>query len=335
MLIAVDAMGGDHAPRETVRGALLAAQRSKAGIALVGLPDALDPLLSREDRALVDIVPAGSVVAMDESPAKALRARPDSSLAIAVNMVAEGKAAAVVSAGNSGAFMAIALTRLGRIAGVTRPAIAIPLPTRRGERVCLDAGANVDCHPEHLAQFAILGSVYCQQALSIPQPRVGLLSIGTEQIKGNELTRQAYELLHRTPVNFVGYVEGNHIFDGEVDVIVCDGFVGNVLLKAGEGLASLILSELRDRIRRSALAKLGLLFMYPALRQMRQRFDYSHYGGALLLGVRGICVVCHGRSNAQAIANAILVAERAVRSGVVNAVAEACERMNCIASPSS
>jgi len=252
-------------------------------------------------------------------------------MAVAVRMVKEGRADGVVSAGNSGAFMAMALTTLGRIPGVDRPAIAIPVPTPAGDRLVLDAGANVDCTPGHLLQFGVLGSVYCECGMGIESPRVGLLSIGSEETKGNELTRAARLLLMEAPLNFIGCVEGTDIFSGGADVIVCDGFVGNVLLKAGEGIAHLLMSELRQTFRNSVLAKIGLLFMYPALRRMKQRFDYSSYGGALLLGVKGISVVCHGRSDGRAIANAVKVAERAVRGRVTQAMEEACERLGTAA----
>jgi glycerol-3-phosphate acyltransferase PlsX len=327
MTIVVDAMGGDHAPEQIIKGAIAAARESETRLALVGMPEILEPMLPTGERSLVDIVPASSVVSMDDSPGWALRNKRDSSLAVAVEMVRDGRASAVVSAGNSGAFMAMAVNRIGRIPGIARPAIAIPVPTPAGDRVVLDAGANTDCHPEHLLQFAVLGSVYCERAMGIKAPRVGLLSIGTEETKGNDLTRAAHALLRQAPLNYAGCVEGNDIFEGQVDVIVCDGFVGNVLLKAGEGLSHLILSELRQIFQKSLLARIGLVFMYPALRRMRQRFDYASYGGALLLGVRGIAVVCHGRSDARAIRNAIRVAEKALRGRVVEEVAEACERL--------
>ncbi len=323
MRIAVDGMGGDHAPDEIVRGVALA--ETDAEILLVGPEEQMRRLLPPRPRAKVTIVPASGVVAMDDPPARVLRNGQDTSMAVAVDLVKRGEAQAVVSAGNSGAFVALARARLQRISGIERPAIATPLPTHSGERILLDAGASVDCHPRHLLQFAVLGAMYCKHALGIENPRVALLNIGSERTKGNELTRAAYELLEKAPLNFVGYVEGNNIFAGEVDAVVCDGFVGNVLLKAGEGLSHLILSELRRSIQGSWLAKLGLALMYPALRGLRRRFDYSTYGGALLLGVRGICVVCHGRSSANAIANAIRVAARAARGGFIEAVVEACE----------
>ncbi len=326
MWIAVDAMGGDYAPEEIVRGAVMAARRDGTNVLLVGRPEEVKPLLPA-GLDNVRVVEAEQVIEMDESPARAMRSKPNSSMAVAVGLVASGEAAAVVSAGNSGAFMGLALCHLSRIGGIDRPAIAIPIPTKKGERVVLDAGANVDCRPEHLLQFGVLGAVYAQFALGISEPKVALLNIGTEPNKGNELTKAAYKLMADSELNFAGFIEGNAIFDGDVDVIVCDGFVGNVLLKTTEGLAALILSDLREHVRRSVLAKLGVLLLLPALCQFKKRYDYASYGGALLLGVKGICVVCHGRSHAGAIANAIRTARRAAESGVVERIASAFERL--------
>ncbi|MCD6351686.1 MAG: phosphate acyltransferase PlsX [Armatimonadetes bacterium] len=326
MLIAVDAMGGDHAPEQIVAGALLAARQTQVEVAVVGIPERIEPLLGSNPPDNLRLVPAESVVGMEEAPSYAIRHRKDSSLARAVDLVASGEADGVVSAGNSGAFMAMALLWLGRVAGVDRPAIATPVPTPIGDRILLDAGANMDCTPENLVQFGILGSVYCSCALGLQSPRVGLLNIGTELSKGDELTRAARELLEKAPINFIGYIEGNDIFSGKVDVVVCDGFVGNAILKAGEGLSHLLLGELKQAFRKSFLAKVGLVFMYPALRRMGRRFDYSSYGGALLLGVKGVCVVCHGRSSAKAIANAVAVAEGAARGRLIEGMTLACEK---------
>jgi glycerol-3-phosphate acyltransferase PlsX len=335
MPIAVDAMGGDYAPQEVVKGAVLAAQTGEIEVALVGRAEALEPLLPKGGAPGVTIVPAATEVPMDESPGKALRHLRDSSMGVAVQMVASGEASAVVSAGNSGAIMAFAVAQLRRIAGIDRPAIAMPLPTPLGERLLLDAGANVDCQPENLVQFAILGSAYCEKALGVDNPRVGLLSIGSEPGKGNDQVRATFSLLRelhdRKGLNFIGFTEGNHILDGTADVIVCDGFVGNALLKSIEGVATTVMGLLKDTVKESALAKVGLLFLYPSLRRLRHKLDYSSYGGALLLGVRGIAVVCHGRSNAKAIANAIRVADRAARNRVVDAIAGSCEQMCSLA----
>jgi glycerol-3-phosphate acyltransferase PlsX len=331
MPIAVDAMGGDHAPTEIVKGAVLAAQTTGVEIALVGRPEAIEPLLPRGGVPGITIVPAATEVPMDESPGKAVRYMRDSSMGVAVHMVAAGDASAVVSAGNSGAIMAFAVMELRRISGIDRPAIAMPLPTPLGERMLLDAGANVDCQPENLVQFAILGSAYCEKALGVERPKVGLLSIGSESGKGNDQVRATFDLLEELHaaggLNFIGMVEGNHILDGSTDVIVCDGFVGNVLLKTVEGVATTLMGLFKEAMHQSLLAKVGLVFLYPAFRRMRHKLDYSSYGGALLLGVRGIAVVCHGRSNAKAIANAIRVADRAAQNQVVDAIAGSCEQM--------
>jgi glycerol-3-phosphate acyltransferase PlsX len=328
-------MGGDHAPEEIVKGAVLAAQTAGVEIALVGRPEAVEPLLPRGGVSTIKVVAAASEVPMDESPGKAIRYMRDSSMGVAVQMVAAGEASAVVSAGNSGAFMAFAMTELRRIAGIDRPAIAVPLPTPVGERLLLDAGANVDCQPENLVQFAILGSAYCEKALGVEKPRVGILSIGSEPGKGNDLVRATYEILEnmheQRVLNFIGYVEGNHILDGTADVYVCDGFVGNVLIKTGEGFVTAVLGVLKESIDRSMLARVGVRLMGPALRRVSHRLDYSTYGGALLLGVRGIAVVCHGRSNAKAIANAIRVADRAAQGRVVDAIAGSCEQLCSLA----
>ncbi|MCX7598718.1 MAG: phosphate acyltransferase PlsX [Armatimonadetes bacterium] len=330
MPVALDAMGGDDAPVETVRGAVAAASTGSL-VALVGDPARIAALLPATKTSGLTVVPASSTVEMDESPAHALRHKRDSSMALAVRMVADGEAVAAVSAGNSGAFMAFAMTSLDRIPGIDRPAIATTLPTPVGPRIALDVGANVDCKPEHLLQFAVLGSVYAEHALGIKAPKVGLLNIGEEKAKGNDLTQASYALLEQAPLNFIGFVEGNHIFDGRVDVVVCDGFVGNVLLKASEGVAHLLMSELKAAISSSMLAKIGMVFLHPALRKMKHRYDYATYGGALLLGVGGLAVVCHGRSNARAIANAIKAAEQAAQAGVVEAVAQACARLHHLA----
>ena len=328
MNIALDAMGGDFAPEQIVRGALLAADELEARVTLVGDRERIgDVLGASAGRAGLVVHPTTEVVGMEESARAALRSKPDSSVAQAVNLVLNGDAQACVSAGSSGAFMALCHTRLRTIRGIDRPAIALVLPSPSGPRVVLDAGANVDCKPAYLQQFGIMGSVYAQFALGLDRPRVGLLSIGTEAQKGNELTQAAMPLLREAPIHFVGNVEGDQVFAGEVDVIVCDGFVGNVLLKVAEGLASMILGSIRESINASLKAKLGALLMRDAFRKARTRFDWGTYGGALLLGVNGICVVSHGKSDANAIKNALLMAERSVKARVVEHVREACTEL--------
>jgi len=327
MKIALDAMGGDLAPDETVKGALLAADEvgPDTQIILVGPPDRLGTLLAgspHDDKLLIH--PATEVVEMEDSPRVALRGKPDSSLAQVVALMKAGQAQACVSAGNSGAFMALCHTRLRTIEGILRPAIALFMPTAHGHRVVLDAGANADCKPEYLQQFGIMGSIYAQFVLGLESPRVGVLSIGTENHKGNDVTQAAMPLLQQAPINFIGNVEGDQIFGADgVDVVVCDGFVGNVVLKVVEGLASVLVGIIKDGVRKSPKAMIGAWLMRDVFMQARQTFDYSAQGGALLLGVNGICVVGHGKSDSNAIKNALLVAERSVNSRIVQHVRDA------------
>lgn len=333
MIIALDAMGGDFAPDQAVRGAVLAARELQGQTALVGAQDQIEEILAKVGaRGRCMVRHAGEVVGMEDSPRSALRGKPDSSVARTVEMVLSGEAQACVSAGNSGAFMALCANKLKTIPGIHRPAIAMPLPTIAGPRVLLDAGANADCKPVYLQQFGIMGSVYAQHVLGIDSPRVGILSIGTEAHKGNELTQAAMPLLEQAPINFIGNVEGDQIFghlkDGEVgtdvDVVVCDGFAGNVALKVMEGVALMLVGILKQGIRDSAMAKLGAALMQGVLREVGDQLDYGRYGGALLLGVNGICIVSHGKSDANAIKSALLLAERSASAGVVTHVGEAC-----------
>ncbi len=334
MVIALDAMGGDLAPAEVVRGARLAAEELEAQVVLVGREAEISEQLSGVGHhPRLSVRPAAEVVGMEDSPRTALRAKPDSSMAQTVNMVLNGEAQACVSAGNSGAFMALCTTRLKTIPGIVRPAIAFFVPTPSGPRVVLDAGANTDCKPVYLQQFGIMGSIYAEFALGLTRPRVGLLSIGTEAHKGNELTLAAMPLLQQAPINFIGNVEGDQIFEDAVDVIVCDGFVGNVLLKAAEGIAGTVLTTLKEGIQASTKARLGALLMRDVFRRVKSRFDYRVYGGALLLGVAGICVVGHGKSDADAIKSALLMAERSVKARVVEHVREACSLVIPAAEP--
>lgn len=313
--IAVDAMGGDHAPGEIVAGALLAAAEGHE-IVLVGDRTVLAPLVGRSSR--VRIVDAPEAVLMDEPPSQALRRCEATSLGIAVDLVRDGEADAVVSAGNSGAFLAIALIRLRTIEGIARPAIAAVLPARDGPVVLIDAGANVDCRPEWLVQFAIMGTAYAEGALGIAKPRVGIVSVGEERAKGNAQAIEAASLLDAAPVNFIGNVDGKDILFNHADVVVTDGFVGNVVLKVGEGAANLLGGATRDTLVHSnALVKLGALLVKPALDRLKLRFSYESYGGAPLLGVRGTCIVAHGRANRNAMRNAIRAAARAARENVV------------------
>ena len=320
MRIAVDAMGGDHAPGEIVSGCRQFAERSGTEVLLVGPSHVLEPLVpSGNGNGRLRIYEAPDAVGMDESPAKALR-RPEASVAVAVGLVRDGEADAVVSAGNSGAFMAWAWKGLGTVPGLDRPAIAILVPTLAGPRILLDAGANADCRPANLVEWGVLGSVYAEAVLGLHEPRVGLLNIGSEAGKGNELVRSAFRALQELgdTIHFVGNVEGADVFAGRVDVTLCDGFTGNVVLKVAEGVSELLLGEVKREMRRRPLAVVGGLLASGALRAMRRRFDKAEYGGAMLVGVRGVCIVGHGHSNARAICNAIAVGERAVRADLVS-----------------
>lgn len=326
MKVAVDAMGGDNAPRELVLGALEAVRDFGIEVILVGDRDAIEKEMKNSSlQGKVDIIHASQVIAMDESPAVAVRKKRDSSIVKAVQLVKEGSAGAVVSAGHTGAAMASALLGLGRVRGIDRPAIASVLPSERGGTVLLDVGANVDCRPQHLLQFGIMGYLYAEKVLGIENPRVGLLSIGEEDTKGNELTLSAFPLLKNSGINFTGNVEGRDIFKGSADVVVCDGFVGNVVLKAGEGLAMALMRMMKEELTRHWLSKMGTALTLPALKELRRRLDYAEYGGAPLLGVNGVTIICHGSSNSRAIRNAIRVAAEAVHENLIPAIRESIE----------
>jgi phosphate acyltransferase len=318
--VAVDAMGGDHAPRPIVDGAVAALRHVSGGIRLIGPRDAIAGELARHavvEEPLLAIVDALEVVAMDESPAQALRRKPGASIRVAIREVAEGRAAAVFSAGNTGATVMAACTGLGLIPGVDRPALATTIPTKGAPAVLLDAGANAECRPAHLLQFAVMGSAYAQVSLGCATPRVGLLSIGEEATKGNELTREAHRLLKHAPVHFIGNVEARDIYAGVADVIVCDGFTGNVVLKTSESLVDMVEARLGQELSSTFSASVGYLLSQRAFRRFRRRVDYSEYGGAPLLGVNGVVVVGHGRSSAKAVRNAILLADRFSTEGLV------------------
>jgi glycerol-3-phosphate acyltransferase PlsX len=326
--IAVDAMGGDHAPAVVVEGALLAAQDLDAELILVGDKPAVEQECLRIGGKIprVAIVNASQKVPMDESPSVALRKR-DSSMKVAFEMIKRGEAQAVVSAGNSGAMMAIGMLVIGTIPQVTRPAILAIVPGPSKGTVIIDAGANVDCKPRQLLQFGIVGSVYAEHGLGIVNPRVGVLSNGEEGSKGNELTRAASELLESAPVNYIGYVEGRDFFNGKVDVIVCDGFTGNVALKTMEGVASFAGEILKSGFEKNWLSRLGYLISRQSLRHAYRKLDYAEYGGARLLGLDGVAIVAHGGSTALAIKNAIRVASESVSQNVNGHIRAALESM--------
>lgn len=324
MRIALDAMGGDFAPRETVKGALLAAEELGVEVILVGVQDDIERELARAgaNRDNLSIVHAQQVIPMDEShPVEALRRMRDSSILAACNLVAQGDADAVVSAGNTGAMMASAILRLKRLEGADRPAIAIPFPTTAGYCFVVDAGANSESRPHHLLSFALMGDAYARQ-IGKENPRIGLLNMGEESTKGTELQVQAYELIAKSGCNFIGNIEGKDIPMGHADVVVTDGFTGNIVLKLAEGVGEAMVKILKASVEKSLISELGALLMRPALRSLKSKMDYSEYGGALLLGVNGVTVIAHGRSNAKAIKNAIRTAKDAVSGNVIESIAQ-------------
>ncbi|MCB2154601.1 phosphate acyltransferase PlsX [bacterium] len=329
MRVALDAMGGDLGPRPAVEGAVLAARRYNIEVALVGKPRYLERFLAAmkvNDRR-ISIVEANDVIRMTDSPSETLRRR-NSSLAIAAGLVKNGEADALVSAGNTGAVLAHCLLSWRTLPGIKKPAIATFLPTLEESIIVLDAGANVDCKPPQLINFAIMGSVYCRYVLKRQSPRVGLLSIGEEETKGNEVTVASHKLLRETDLNFLGNAEGRDVFTGDFDVIVCDGFVGNVLLKTAEGVASMVFRTLKNEVRKSVIASLGAAAMRPAAKRVKARTDYDEYGGAPLLGVNGISIIAHGRSNRKAYMNALRVAAECHNRELVRHLSEELERVN-------
>jgi glycerol-3-phosphate acyltransferase PlsX len=308
--IALDAMGGDHAPAEIVRGALLAAKELSVEIILVGRVEDVRKELAAAGGTPsgIEIVDAREVVEMDDTALAPLRRKRNSSVRVCANLVAEGRANAFVSAGNTGATWTSARAVMGMIEGVSRPALAAVLPSLSGHTLLLDVGANTDVKPNHLREFAVMGHFYAQMLFGLDAPRVGLLSIGEEEGKGNDLTKETYRVLKETGLNFIGNAEGRDVFNGNADVMVCDGFTGNVVLKASEALGEYVSKTLKEEMTRTLPRKIGGLLAKSAFDDLKRRMDYSEYGGAPLLGVKGGCIVCHGRSNAKAIKNAIRVA---------------------------
>lgn len=328
LTIALDAAGGDHAPDETVRGAILAVEELGIRVLLVGPEALVTRALDRENVARrglassLEVVPAEEAISMDESPVVAVRSKPNSPPVVAARLVRDSRADGLVTAGSTGAALAASLFVLGRIEGIDRPALATVFPTVNGRCLFLDIGANVDCRPSFLAQFALMGSLYSERVMGVRQPRVGLLSIGEEETKGNQLSLEAFGLIKRLKVNFIGNVEGKDIPGGLADVVVADGFVGNVALKMAEGMASLAFQLIRMEAKKSLLATVGALLMRPAFRGVRRHVDYEEYGGAPLLGVRGVAIVAHGRSKARAIRSALRVARDAADSELVRLIGE-------------
>jgi glycerol-3-phosphate acyltransferase PlsX len=329
MNIALDVMGGDHAPHEIVAGAVSAARTYDVTVSLVGKPDVIAAELKKH--AIADlrlpIVPASEVIEMDDKPASAVRGKPDNSMAVACRLVRSGAAQAFVTAGNTGGALAAGIFHVGRMKGVLRPALISPFPTHHGFCLLLDIGANADVRPEYLQQFAIMGSLYAQEVFGIANPSVRILSNGEEDGKGNQLVLDAAKLLAATPgIRFLGNVESKEIVEGAVDVVVTDGFTGNVFIKTAEAAVRLMQSAMREEYTRNLRSKVGALISRPALDRLRSRLDDSQYGGAVLLGLAGLVIVTHGRSKAPAIMHAVRVAKQAIEHDILNKIHSAIEK---------
>ena len=330
MKIAVDAMGGDYAPEEVVLGAIEAVKAYKYDVVLVGDEKKIRKVMAEhgtEESDRLTIVHAAEVIEMDEHPAQAIRKKKDASIVVATRLVKEGVCDAVVAPGSTGAAVTAALLGLGRIKGIERPCIATPIPSKKGVSVLLDSGANSDSKPKHLVQAAIMGTHYAKYIFNIESPKIGLLNIGAEASKGNELSQTTYPMLEATKtISFYGNIEGRDITEGIVDVVVCDGFVGNVILKFGEGIALFIMQLVKDSIRKGGiLAKLGAMAVMPAFKHLKKRLDFTEYGGAPLLGVDGSFIICHGSSKAKTIRHAVRVAGELVEEDVVGHIRSSIE----------
>lgn len=317
-------MGGDHAPSETIKGATMAVSRMpNIEIILVGQEDRISKELKKYRHITsISVHNATEVISTSEHPIQAIKQKKDSSIVRGVSMVKEGGADAFVSAGNTGALMASSLFGLGRVSGIERPALATIFPSKKGRVLLLDMGANVDCKPKHLVYFAKMGSIYSEHVLRIKDPKIGLLNIGEEPEKGNELTTTTYPLLKESGLNFIGMVESKEIFSGKVDVVVCDGFIGNLILKFGESTATFIFEMLADELKSHPLAAAAALFLIPALLRLKKKVDYDEFGGAELLGINGVVVKAHGRAKSKAIMNAIRVAAESVEGKVVDHISK-------------
>jgi glycerol-3-phosphate acyltransferase PlsX len=330
--IALDAMGGDYGSEELIAGALLAVRQIDISVSLVGDESLLNKHLDvlapdAKTRSMIRVVHSSQVVDMNEHPVDGIKKKKDASIMVAFDLVRRGEAAAAVSAGNSGATLAAASRKLGRLEGISRPGIASIFPTLKKPVVLMDIGANVDCRPQHLFQFGVMASAF-SRINGVANPRVGLLSIGEETGKGNSLIKETYPLLEKSTLNFIGNVEGRDVFQGDVDVIVCDGFVGNVCLKVSEGLAEAAMQMLRDEIVKSFLAKIGYLMARHAFKAFKKRVDYAEYGGAPLLGIDGIGIICHGSSSSHAIKNAILEAVKMAKGNINKDILESLANSN-------
>jgi glycerol-3-phosphate acyltransferase PlsX len=332
--VALDAMGGDKAPSEIILGAVQAAREYGLGVYLVGHEDTIRAELAKHNTTGLDlpIVHTDEVIEMNDHPATAVRRKKNASMLLALELVRDGKALGAVSAGNSGAMMAASLFILKRIPGVDRPALGGIFSTPKGVSMIIDMGANTDCKPEYLQQFALMGSIYIERIFGVPSPRVGLLANGEEETKGNQQVIETHQLLKASAnalgINFIGNIEGGDIPAGKVDIVVCDGFVGNVVLKLGEGISETLLGLIREQMTSTLINKLAAAVLKPGLRRVFKRFDYAEYGGVPLLGVNGSAIVAHGRSNAKAIKNALRVARQTADTGVATAIAEGLAKLH-------
>jgi glycerol-3-phosphate acyltransferase PlsX len=329
MKIVLDAMGGDYAPPVAVEGGIWAAREYGVEVVLVGREEDVRRALAKYDTSglSLPIVHASQVIEMEEHPAAAVKAKKDSSMVVGIDMVKRGEAEAFVTMGNSGGALAAALFRLGRIRGIKRPALSTVYPTTPGLCFLLDVGANTDCKPEYLLQFAYMGAAYAERVLGIANPRVGIVSNGEEETKGSILVQEAHQLLKNSGLNFIGNVEGKDIPAGMADVVVTDGFTGNVIAKLSEGLAASLLGIIKEEVKKSPLATVGALLSRPAFDQVKKRLDYAEFGGAPLLGVDGVVIVGHGRSNAKAVKNAVRVAKQAVEGRMLSAIKEGLQHL--------
>lgn len=312
MKIAIDAMGGDNAPKAAVEGAIEACRAYDVEVFLTGKKEEISKYMTESDKKnpRIHIVEANEVILVEEAPVTAIKQKKDSSLVVGLRLVKDGECDAFVSAGSTGAFLAGSLLRVGRIKGIDRPALSPLVPTVKGNCMILDAGANVDCKPRNLQQFAVMGSIYMEKVMGIKNPRIGLLNIGAEESKGNELTKESFELLGKADINFIGNVEARDVMDGVCDVVVADGFPGNILLKTIEGTAMTVMKLLKQQLMKNTVSKLGALLLKGSLGEFKKRFDYTEVGGAPFLGINGIMIKAHGSSDAKAIKNAVRQAKQ-------------------------
>jgi phosphate acyltransferase len=307
MKIAIDAMGGDHAPKSAVEGAIQGVKEYGVEVCLIGVKAEIHKYMSEEDKSndKIHIIEASEIISNDDVPVTAIKQKKDSSMVVGLKQVKDGSCDAFLSAGSTGAFLAGSLLKVGRIKGIDRPALSPLIPTMKGSCMIIDAGANLDCKPKNLQQFAMMGSIYMEKVMGISKPRVGLLNVGTEAGKGNELTKQSYELLSRMNVNFIGNIEARDVAEGICDVCVCDGFAGNVLLKNTEGVAQVIFDMLKGILMQNTMSKIAALMLKKGLRAFKKKFDYKEVGGAPFMGIDGIMIKAHGSSDARAVKNAI------------------------------